>query len=57
MVFSLLSAILEYHISSNKCRAPNKRRTFGYQHKNKRLPLISAAPLNMAFVKIVTISF
>ena len=50
-------------ISSNKRRASNKRRTFGYPHWNKRLPLISAshlvstATLNAALVRIVTIFY
>ena len=39
-----------YRISSNK------RRTFGYRHWNKSLPLISAAPLNAALIRIVTTS-
>ena len=47
--------LYNYRISSNK------RCTFGYPHWNKRLPLItasaliSAEPLNMALIRIVTI--
>ena len=47
--------LYNYRISSNK------RCTFGYPHWNKLLPLItasalvSAAPLNMALIRIVTI--
>ena len=44
-------------IFSNKGRVPNKRRNFGYPHCNKRLPLISFAPLNEALIRIVTIFY
>ena len=46
-----------YHISSNKHWASNKRRTFGYPHLNKCLPLTSAAPLNPALIRIVTMFY
>ena len=52
-----LTEISAYRISSNK------RRTFGYSHRNKRFPLISAsplisaAPLNTGLIRIVTIFY
>ena len=51
----------DYCISSDKRRASNKRCTFEYPHGNKHpllistSPLISAAPLNTALIRIVTI--
>ena len=54
---------LNKRISSNKCRVSNKRRTFGYQYRNKCLPLLnafpllSAAPLNTTFIRIATIFY
>ena len=44
-------------ISSNKRRTSSKRHPFGYLHWNKRLPIISAAPLNVVLIKIVTIFY
>ena len=43
-------------ISAGPIQAPpfNNRCTFGYPHWNKSLPLISAAPLNAALIRIVT---
>ena len=51
------SIFIKYRIFSNKRRALNKRRTFGYLHWNKRLPLISASPLNVVLIRIVTIFY
>ena len=62
-VLTYFTSNLDYRISSNKRRASNKRRTFGYPHWNKHLPLISAsplisvAPLNAALIRIVTIFY
>ena len=47
----------QYCISSNKHRASNKCRKFGYPHWNKPLPLISVVPLNAALIRIVTIFY
>ena len=54
--FFLLSfqLVYLYRISSNKRRASDKRRTCGYRHWNKCLPLISAAPLNVALIRMIT---
>ena len=54
-VFPLISAGPQISAASNK------RRTFGYPHRNKHLPLISASPLisdahiNVALIRIVMI--
>ena len=34
-----------YRISPNKGRLSNKHRSFGYPHRNKRLPLITVSPV------------
>ena len=63
LVSSVLTKLSEYHISSNKRRASNKRRTFGYTYWNKYLPLIStsplisAAPVHTTLIRIVTIFY
>ena len=55
--------LVSYRISSNKHRASNKSRTFGYSHWNKRLllisafPLISVAPTNVALIRTLTIFY
>ena len=55
MLYSILKShrcsFNEYRISSNE------RRTFGHPHWNKRPPLISAAPLIVALIRIVTIFY
>ena len=47
----------EYRISSKKHRTSNKRYTFGYPHWNKPFPVIKAAPLNVALIRIVTMFY
>ena len=55
--------VTSYRIFSNKHWVSNKCRTFGYPHRNKPLPLISAfplisaAPLNTVLIRIVTIFY
>ena len=53
--YSIKSGVTKSNrISSNKRRASDKRRTCGYRHWNKCLPLISAAPLNVALIRMIT---
>ena len=46
-----------YRIFFNKCRASNKRCTFGYSQWSKRFPLVSAAPQNTALIRVVTVFY
>ena len=61
--FFFLCSIFFFFYPVFQRRASNKRRTFGYPHWNKRLPVISAshlvstATLNAALVRIVTIFY
>ena len=58
-IITLILSYLPYFLFLGLKQAPpsNKRRTFGYPHWNKRLPLISVAPLNAAFIRIVTLLY